>query len=168
MAGTVREEDGADRAGGSLLPVFRGVTLLALDAKGRLAIPARHREPLVRVSAGRMILTADPSGCLLLYPLAAWEPIEAQLMSLPSFDERVRGIQRLLVGHADDVELDSAGRILVPPALRRYAALDHEVVLAGQGHKFEVWDEAQWSAQTARTRAFPADGLPPGLAGVSL
>ena len=168
MAGMVREDGDAGGAGERPLPVFRGVTLLALDAKGRLAIPARHREPLARPSAGRLILTADQSGCLLLYPLAAWEPIEAAIMALPSFDERARGIQRLLLGHADDVDLDSAGRILIPPALRRYASLDHEVVLAGQGHKFEVWDEAQWSAQTARTRAFPADGLPPGLAGLSL
>ena len=153
MAGMVREEGGADGAGEAGLPVFRGVTLLALDAKGRLAIPARHRDALGRVSAGRLVLTADPSRCLLLYP---------------SFDERTRGVQRLLVGHADDVELDSAGRILVPPALRRYASLDHEVVLVGQGHKFEIWDGAAWSAQTARTLAFPADGLPPGLADVSL
>jgi len=150
------------------LPVFRGVTLLALDAKGRLAIPAKHREPLAGAGAGRLILTVDPSRCLLLYPFAAWAPIERQLMQLSSFNERIRGLQRLLVGHADDVELDAAGRILVPPALRRYAGLDKQVVLVGQGHKFEVWDEGQWTAQTAQTIAFPADSLPPELAGVSL
>jgi MraZ protein len=100
--------------------------------------------------------------------LAAWEPIQARLMGLSSFDERIRGLQRLLVGHADDVELDGAGRILVPPALRRYAALERAVVLVGQGHKFEIWDEAKWSTQTAQTIAFPADTLPPALDGVSL
>jgi MraZ protein len=150
------------------LPVFRGVTQLALDAKGRVAIPARHRDALMAVSGGRMIVTADPSRCLLLYPLAAWEPIQARLLALPSFNERTRGLQRLLVGHADDVDLDGAGRILVPPALRRYAALDRQVVLVGQGHKFEIWDDAQWSAQTAQTIAFPADALPPELDGISL
>jgi MraZ protein len=153
---------------GAPLPVFRGVTQIALDAKGRLAVPTRHREALAAVSGGRMVLTADPSRCLLLYPLAAWEPIQARLMSLSSFNERIRGLQRLLVGHADDVELDAAGRILVPPALRRYASLDKQVVLVGQGQKFELWDEAQWSAQTAQTIAFPAEGLPPELDGVSL
>jgi MraZ protein len=153
---------------GAALPVFRGVTEIALDAKGRLAIPTRHREALHAVSGGRMVITADPSRCLLVYPLAAWEPIQARLMSLSSFNERIRGLQRLLVGHADDVELDGAGRILVPPALRRYASLDKQVVLVGQGHKFELWDEGQWSAQTAQTIAFPADGLPPELDGVSL
>ncbi|HEY1326190.1 MAG TPA: division/cell wall cluster transcriptional repressor MraZ [Casimicrobiaceae bacterium] len=144
------------------------MTQIALDAKGRLAVPTRHREALAAVSGGRMVLTADPSRCLLLYPLAAWEPIQARLMSLSSFNERIRGLQRLLVGHADDVELDAAGRILVPPALRRYASLDKQVVLVGQGQKFELWDEAQWSAQTAQTIAFPAEGLPPELDGVSL
>jgi MraZ protein len=169
MGGREREDEGGNGPGaGAALPVFRGVTLLALDAKGRLAIPARHRDALVGVSGGRLVLTADPSRCLLLYPLAAWEPIQARLMSLSSFNERIRGLQRLLVGHADDVEVDNAGRILVPPALRRYASLDKQVVLVGQGHKFEVWDETQWSAQTAQTIAFPADGLPPELDGVSL
>ena len=160
------ETAGHPRADG--LPVFRGVTLLALDAKGRLAIPARHRDALAGVSAGRLVLTADPSRCLLMYPLAAWEPIQARLMALSSFDARIRAVQRLLVGHADDVDIDGAGRILVPPALRRYAGLDKQVVLVGQGQKFEVWDETQWSTQTAQAAALPANGLPPELDGVSL
>jgi transcriptional regulator MraZ len=148
-------------------PVFRGVAELVLDAKGRLAIPARHREGLANESAGRLVVTADPSGCLLIYPLATWEPIQAQLMSLSSFNDKIRGLQRLLVGHADDVELDAAGRILVPPALRRYAALDKRVVLVGQGQKLELWDDAKWQAQTAQTIAFPGE-LPPELSGFSL
>ncbi len=153
-------------------PTFRGVTHLALDAKGRLAIPSRHRDALLGNGAsgvnGAIVLTADPSRCLLLYPRAAWEPIQARLMALSSFNAEIRGLQRLLVGHADDVEVDGNGRILVPPALRQYAALDHHVVLVGQGNKFELWDEAKWQEQTARTIAFPAGGLPPELDGFSL
>ncbi len=152
---------------GGSAPMFRGVTALVLDAKGRLAIPARHRDALAGPS-GQLVLTADPSRCLLLYPRASWEPIQAQLMALSSFDARIRGLQRLLVGHADDVEVDAAGRILVPPELRRYANLDKRVVLVGQGRKLELWDEAQWEVQTAQAIAFPADGLPPELAGFSL
>jgi len=148
--------------------VFRGVSHLALDSKGRLAVPAKHREALAADSSGRVILTADPSQCLLVYPLAEWEPIQKRLMALSSFNERIRGLQRLLVGHADDVELDGAGRILVPPALRQYAALDKRVVLVGQGNKFELWDEAKWLEQTAQIVAFPAGGLPPELDGFSL
>jgi MraZ protein len=154
------------------------VTHLALDAKGRLAIPARHRDALVGAAgeaaaaaegSGRtLVLTADPGRCLLLYPRAAWEPIQQRLMALSSFNDQIRGLQRLLVGHADDVEMDSAGRILVPPALRQYAGLDHRVVLVGQGNKFELWDEAKWQEQTARAVTFPAGGLPAELDGFSL
>ncbi len=155
--------------------VFRGVTHLALDTKGRLAIPARHRDALVprpaeanSSASGALILTADPSRCLLLYPRGVWEPIQARLMALSSFSAEIRGLQRLIVGHADDVDMDGSGRILVPPALRQYAGLDHRVVLVGQGNKFELWDESKWQEQTARMITFPAGGLPPELDGFSL
>jgi len=159
---------GGAGAAGAGAPLFRGVTQLVLDAKGRLAVPARHRDALAPAGDGRLVLTADPSRCLLLYPLAAWGPIEARLMALSSFDEKIRGLQRLIVGHADDVELDAAGRILVPPALRRFASLDKHVVLVGQGRKFELWDEGQWQHATAQAITFPADGLPPELSGFTL
>ena len=149
------------------LPVFRGLSRLALDAKGRLAIPTRHREALDGNGAG-LIVTVDPGQCLLVYPRAAWEPIQARLMGLSSFDPRMRGLQRLIVGHADDVELDAAGRILIPPALRQYARLDKHVVLVGQGHKFELWDDAAWQAQTAQVIAFGGTALPSELDGFSL
>jgi len=148
--------------------VFRGVSHLALDSKGRLAVPAKHREALAADGNGRVILTADPSRCLLIYPLPEWEPIQKRLMALSSFNEKIRGLQRLLVGHADDVELDGAGRILVPPALRQYATLDKRVVLVGQGNKFELWDEAKWLEHTTQIVAFPTGGLPPELDGFSL
>ena len=158
---------GVDPAGTAA--IFRGVNQLALDSKGRLAIPAKHRAGLVGSSPdnGKVILTADPSHCLLVYPLATWEPIQAKLMGLSSFDAQIRGLQRLLVGHADEVDMDGAGRILVPPALRQYAHLEHRVVLVGQGNKFELWDEARWQEVT-ETVAFPSGGLPPELDGFSL
>lgn len=156
---------GESAAGG---PVFRGVTELSLDAKGRFAFPVRQRDTVLAAGGSRLVLTADPSRCLLLYPLDAWEPIQARLMSLSSFDERIRALQRLIVGHADDVEIDAAGRILVPPALRRYASLDKRVVLVGQGRKFELWDDAAWAARTAQAIAFDGGALPPALDGFSL
>ena len=161
--------EGQNEPGGGTVrePVFRGVSELVLDAKGRLAIPSRHRDGLSGVGDGRLIITADRGGCLLIYPLAVWEPIEARLMRLSSFDDSIRSLQRLLVGHADSVELDAAGRILVPPALRRYGGLDKRAVLVGQGHKLELWDEARWQAQIAQTIAFPG-ALPAGLEGFSL
>ena len=159
--------EGNERGNGARAIVFRGVSELVLDAKGRLAIPARHRDGLASGSDGRLVITADRGGCLLIYPLDAWEPIQARLMGLSSFDDNIRSLQRLLVGHADDVDLDAAGRILVPPALRRYAGLDKRVVLVGQGQKLELWDEAKWQAQIAQTIAF-AGALPPDLEGFSL
>jgi MraZ protein len=147
------------------------VTQLALDAKGRLAIPGKHREALAGSPDNgerTLIVTADPSRCLLVYPRATWEPIQARLMALSSFNVEIRGLQRLLVGHADEVDMDGAGRILVPPALRQYAGLDHHVVLVGQGSKFELWDDAKWQQETARAITFPAGGLPPELDGFSL
>ncbi len=154
--------------GGNARPiVFRGVSELVLDAKGRLAIPSRHRDGLVSGGNGHLVITADPGACLLVYPAAAWDPIQTRLMGLSSFDDKIRSLQRLIVGHADDVELDAVGRILIPPALRRYASLDKRVVLVGQGQKLELWDEVKWQAQIAQTIAFPGV-LPPGLEGFSL
>ena len=164
----VDQHAGAEIERGKAGPTFRGVTQLVLDAKGRLAIPARHRDGLAGNGDASLVVTADPSGCLLVYPHSVWEPIETRLMALSSFDTRIRGLQRLLVGHAESVEIDAAGRILLSPALRQYARLERQVVLVGQGRKFEVWDEAKWQAQTAQTIAFPADGLPPELDGFSL
>jgi MraZ protein len=148
-------------------PVFRGLSRLALDAKGRVAIPTRHRDALDGNGDG-LVITVDPSLCLLVYPRAAWEPIQARLMSLSSFDPRMRALQRLIVGHADDVDVDAAGRILIPPPLREYARLDKHVVMVGQGHRFELWDEAAWQAQTAQALDFRGGGLPPELDGFSL
>jgi len=150
--------------------VFRGVNQLALDAKGRLAIPAKHRAALAGSpdnAEHTLIVTADPSRCLLVYPRSTWEPIQARLMGLSSFNPEIRGLQRLLVGHADEVDMDGAGRILVPPALRQYAELEHRVVLVGQGNKFELWNEEKWQ-QTTATITFPTGGLPPELDGFSL
>ncbi|CAG0959047.1 Transcriptional regulator MraZ [Burkholderiales bacterium] len=148
--------------------MFRGVTQLTLDSKGRLAVPAKHREPLLAQAAGRVVVTADPSRCLLLYPLPAWEPIQQKLMAMSSFNERIRSLQRLLVGHADDVEFDAAGRILVPPALRVFAGIDRQVVLVGQGNRFELWDDAQWRAVTDAALTVPSEAMPAELDGFSL
>jgi MraZ protein len=158
------EGNGSERG---RLPEFRGIAALALDAKGRLVVPTRHRGALGDGS-GRVVITADPSRCLLVYPLAAWEPIQQRLMALSSFDERIRALQRLIVGYADDVDIDAAGRVLVPPPLRAYASLDKDVVLVGQGRRLELWDAAAWKVETARAIAFDPAGLPPELAGFSL
>ncbi len=148
-------------------PVFRGVTQLALDEKGRLIIPARYRDALFGKEK-KIVVTADPHRCLLIYPQLLWEPIQEKLMALSSFDERIRGLQRLLVGYADDVAPDNAGRILLSPALRQYAQMDRRAVLVGQGTRFELWDETLWQSQMTQAIRFSHDDLPPALENFSL
>ena len=148
--------------------VFRGVAQLNLDSKGRLAIPARFRDALTERCSGQLVITADTDHCLLVYPLPEWEPIEQKLMSLSSFNARIRELQRRLVGYAEDVVMDATGRILVPPALRSFAQLEKNVVLVGQGNKFELWNQDGWEQLMGRTGGFGAGGLPPELEGFSL
>ena len=126
--------------------MFRGANKVTLDAKGRVAMPARYRDTLVERSGGRLVATVDRSDkCLLIYPLPDWEEIERKLMRLPTLNPQARRLQRLMVGHATDLELDSHGRVLVPPKLREYAGLARQAMLIGQGSRFELWDELQWN-----------------------
>ncbi len=127
--------------------MFRGVNQINLDAKGRMAIPARYRETIAACCKGQMVATIDTEErCLLLYPLEEWEVIQEKIESLPSFNPAARRIQRLLIGHATDIEMDANGRLLLSAPLREYAELDKKVVLLGQGQKFEIWSEARWLA----------------------
>ena len=148
--------------------MFRGVAQLSLDSKGRLAVPSRYREALLVRCAGRLVITADFDKCLLIYPQSDWEPIQQKLMELSSLNPRIRGLQRQLVGHAEDIEMDAAGRVLVPPALREFAALEKNVVLVGQGNKFELWDKEKWDQVLERGTGFGDGELPPELEGFSL
>lgn len=124
--------------------MFRGSAYLSLDAKGRLAIPARQRERLLAVGDSNLVLTVDRARCLLLFPLPAWEVIEKEFADLPAFDETALSVRRLYLGNAEDVEMDAAGRILLPLHLREFASLDRRVALVGLGVKFEIWDEQRW------------------------
>lgn len=148
--------------------MFRGVTTLSLDTKGRLIIPSRYRDELSSQGDGRVVVTVDPSKCLLLFPLPEWEPIEKKLNSLSSFNPQTRSLQRLLVGNAADLELDATGRILLPPMLREFAVLDKSVVLVGQGTKFEIWNELRWQEQMDQALVFKNGEMPDELAGFSL
>ena len=113
-----------------------------------MAIPSKYRDRLLAQCDGQMVVTVDRSdACLLLYPLPEWEEIERKLVRLGNLNPQARSLQRLLIGHATEVELDSSGRILLPPPLREFAGLDKRIALTGQGNKFEIWDEETWNAQ---------------------
>ncbi len=148
--------------------MFQGAAQLSLDSKGRLAIPARYRDMLLAHCAGQLVLTTDADGCLLLYPQPEWQPIREKLMRLSAFNPRIRALQRFLVGHAEDVVMDAAGRVLISPTLRSYAVLDKRVMLVGQGNKCEVWDETRWQAQHEKMSGFTDGDLPPELEGFTL
>ncbi len=149
---------------------FRGVSNLSLDAKGRIVLPARYRERLAEICASQMVVTIDTDQpCLLIYPLPEWEEIEAKIEALPSFNPTTRRIQRLLIGHATEVEVDGNGRMLLSNPLREYAQLGKKVVLIGQGKKFELWDEVVWGQRIQSWLDDDAENeMPAALAEISL
>src|SRR5262245_30390927 len=150
--------------------MFRGATKVTLDAKGRVVIPSRYRAALQQSAQGKLIFTVDRDQCLLLYPLPEWEQIESRLMSLPSMHVPTRNLQRLMVGHATDVELDGQGRVLVPPELREFAGLEQRAMLVGQRNRFELWDETRWNGRRDLWLNGGDDGSgpAPGLESLSL
>lgn len=148
--------------------MFQGAAQINLDAKGRMAVPTRVRDPLTAGGTVKLVLTAHPDGCLLLYPQPAWEPIRAKVMSFPSTDRMASLWKRLLVGFAQDAEPDSAGRLLIPPELRDYARITRQVMLVGQGSHFEIWDLEAWNAQLEGLKTGGSPNLPPGMENFSL
>ena len=128
--------------------MFRGANAINLDTKGRLAIPTRYRQSLLDDCNGQLVCTVDnQQSCLLLYPLPEWEEIELKLIKLSSMIPAERRMQRLLLGHAAEGEMDKSGRILIPTPLRHHAKLSKEVMLVGQLNKFEIWDAETWAQQ---------------------
>lgn len=135
-------------------------------------MPTRYRNALTEQDSAALVVTIDTEEtCLLMYTTAQWRVIEEKLQALPSFNPAARRIQRLLIGHATDVEMDTNGRILLPPLLRDYAQLDKRAVLIGQGNKFEVWDETLWESRRKQWLAEEAsnkDALPDEMKNFSL
>jgi MraZ protein len=132
--------------------MFRGAATISIDVKGRMAMPVRFRDIFAAETEHQanpqLVVTIDTEEpCLMIYPLAQWNLIQAKLEQLPSFNPAARRIQRLLIGHATDLELDTNGRILLPALLREYAQLDKKAILLGQGKKIELWSESIWSAR---------------------
>jgi MraZ protein len=151
--------------------MFRGASKVALDAKGRLAIPSRYRDRITSRADGQLVATVDRDSCLLIYPLPDWEEIERKLVRLPTLNPQSRRLQRLMIGYATELEMDGHGRILVSRELREFAGLDRQAMLIGQGNKFELWDEERWN--TRRDEWLAADDgesadLPQELESLSL
>ncbi len=131
--------------------VFQGTSALSLDGKGRISVPARHRDALGELSANQLTLTRHPAGCLLVFPRPAWVNFRERLMGLPM---QADGWRRLFLGSAVDVDIDSS-RVLVPPELRHAAGLDKDVLLLGMGQRLELWDTARYAVHEAEVLASP-------------
>lgn len=129
--------------------MFLGVNTLNLDAKGRMAIPAKHREGLTLSGIAPVVLTINPhSSCLWLYPESEWTEIARKVSALPSMNRQYQSVKRLLLGYASEAVLDAQGRVLLSPELRKHAGLDKKISLVGQGNKFEIWDAESWASQS--------------------
>jgi len=128
--------------------MFCGITSVNLDPKGRIVLPTSYRTQLQDENDSKLVVTIDTEDrCLLLYPSSAWKEIKKKIAALPTFNKLTRRIQRLLIGHATELELDNNWRFLIPPLLREYAKLDKRVILVGQGKKIEIWDDGSWTSE---------------------
>ena len=143
-----------------------------MDIKGRVALPKHHRDRLEKDGIRDLVVTVDPDGCLAIYPAPLWDEIEAKIMSLPGTNRYARLLQRLYVGYATDIELDTAGRMLLPTELRERTKIERKVVLIGQGKKLELWDDRTWTTRFEQSdlEAFQveATALPAGLEDIQL
>ena len=150
--------------------MFRGVNNINIDVKGRFGVPSRFREFLTKHCRGEMVVTIDTEEkCLLIYPRPDWDDIQRRVEDLPSFNAVTRRVQRLLIGHATDVQMDASGRVLLTPPLRTYANLDKKGILIGQGKKMELWDESAWNnKRDIWVEEGQNLGIPEELAGLSL
>ena len=145
---------------------FHGAAVITLDAKGRVAVPTRHRAALLE-SARTIVLSAHPDGCVLIYPESAWESVRARVESFPAFNPQASWWKRLLLGFEEHVEPDGSGRVLLSPALRMHAKLEREAMMVGQGRYFELWDAGVWSSKLSGALSGAATP-PPGFEDFSL
>lgn len=138
--------------------LFQGTSALSLDAKGRINVPARHRELLMVATGGQLTLCKHPVGCMLVFPRPAWEQFREKLAGMPMSAD---GWRRIFIGSAVDVEIDSAGRVSISPELRKAAGLEaepgkaKEALLIGMGQRLELWDVKRYEAHEAETTAGP-------------
>ncbi len=149
--------------------MFGGVTHLSIDPKNRIAIPAKYRENIQAQYGNRITITLESPQCLLIYPEQNWFIVRDKIQNLPTGSHPlVKSYQRLVLGYADTLEADKAGRILLPNSLKELAGLDKDVVLVGLGNRFELWDKTRWFNETNKALEVSQDELAGLLNGFSL
>jgi MraZ protein len=124
-----------------------------IDEKKRLAVPAKLRKEL----GNGAVLTRGLDNCLALYPLREWEILADKLSKLPTGQIEARGLARVILSGAVEVEFDSLGRILIPDYLKLYAVLEKNVVIAGVFNHIEIWDQDKWDIYKQKTESEVGD-----------
>jgi MraZ protein len=130
--------------------ILEGGAGMVLDGKGRVTIPARHREALHELCEDKLTITKNPKRCLTIFPRPAWEAFRARLLAMPMSNDDWR---RIYVGSASPVEIDAASRVLIAPELREWAGIEREVLLIGMGGRLELWDKTRHEAHEATVLA---------------
>ena len=134
--------------------MFQGASAINLDVKGRMSIPARHRDALLAQGQGKVTLTKHPDGCLLLFPQLEWESFRERVAKLPL---EANWWRRIFLGNASELEMDGSGRILISPELRAASGMEKEIILLGMGSHLEVWDAKTYAEkeQVAMSQGMP-------------
>jgi MraZ protein len=123
---------------------FLGEYEATLDVKGRFLLPAGFKKQLPEESATHFIINRGFEKCLTLYPQQSWDPIFSEISKLNDFDPKVREFRRYFLNGATQLELDAAGRLLVPKNLTEHAGLDKDIVLVSAVNKIEIWDKSKY------------------------
>lgn len=124
---------------------FLGEYPVTLDAKGRFLLPAGLKKQLPEGESTHFIINRGIEKCLTLYPISSWKPLYERLSGLNDFDPRARTFRRVFLNGATEVEMDSAGRVLLPPNLKEYADLGKDIVLASAIDKIEIWSQENYN-----------------------
>lgn len=122
--------------------MFLGEYQHTLDAKGRVSLPRKHRDEI----GSRVVVSKGLEKCLYVYPAEGYQDFLRTLLDSGDFDRNARQVRRFFTSGATEVDIDTAGRVAVAPALREFAGLDRDVVVAGVGDHIEIWDADAWAA----------------------
>jgi MraZ protein len=143
---------------------FRGNIDRSLDSKGRLMLPPEYRDIIYAASSSGSFVLTGYDECIVAYTMPEWEVFETKIYQLPNPTLETRNFRRMVLGRAEKLELDPQGRVRVPQALMRYAGLSKDVLLVGQGGKFEIWDTQRYESLKFNASAVDAELAQSGIA----